>query len=195
LIRYFVEKQSGRIGRTKLAWLIYLADLEARRYVGRPITDLRYRLSLQGPSDAVLGRCLDRLIDAEEISEHEVRRARGHGIVLRVVASLRPHPFTPGEETLLTYVLNAFGEMQPPEQLFDVVLASAPIRRSAKRALGTELPMECVDNEARIDLGGVDLERLLLAEDQARRGDVISLSELERRLSASPRSRRRKRGA
>jgi hypothetical protein len=195
LIRYFVEKQSGRIGRTKLAWLIYLADIEARRYLGRPISDLRFKLSLRGPFDPTLNRCVDRLKEADEITERDVGRPQGVASVLHVVAPLRPHPFTSGEECLLAFVVTSFGDMEPPEILFDAVHNSLPMQRVLDSPVGTPLPMECVDNQGRIELGGLDLERVLLAEEQARRGELISLEEVEQQMSAPNKSKRRKRGA
>ena len=46
---------------------------------------------------------------------------------------------------MLAFVLNTFGEAQPSEVLFDAVHATQPMQRVSNRALGTELPMDCVE--------------------------------------------------
>ncbi|HEY2861583.1 MAG TPA: hypothetical protein VGJ21_24455 [Terracidiphilus sp.] len=47
VLRFLIEV-APRIGHTKVAKFAYLTDLEARRYLGRPISRFRYKLD-HGP--------------------------------------------------------------------------------------------------------------------------------------------------
>lgn len=51
VLRYLLQVAPG-IGHTKLAKFAYLADLEARRYLGSPISEFRYAFEQHGPFDS-----------------------------------------------------------------------------------------------------------------------------------------------
>jgi hypothetical protein len=68
LIRYFVQRIPG-VGRAQIVKLLYLADHEARRYLGRPMTCLRYRWGDFGPFDPEILRQIKRLADRGVLGE------------------------------------------------------------------------------------------------------------------------------
>jgi hypothetical protein len=51
VLRYLLEVAPG-VGHTKLAKFAYLADLEARKYLGGPVSEFRYVRDQHGPFDA-----------------------------------------------------------------------------------------------------------------------------------------------
>src|SRR6187399_3323159 len=61
VLRFLISHLSGRVGRAQLLKLVYLADIEARRYLGRPLTSLRYSWQPGGPSDKAFDRHLEVL--------------------------------------------------------------------------------------------------------------------------------------
>lgn len=181
LVTYFVDRLSGRLGRTMLIKLIYLTDLEARRYLGRPMSGLTYRLWQQGPFDPALYKTLDRLRDSGEITEEMVPFSVGTGYRYRSARPGRTHELNPAEEALLTYVLGTYAT-KDLQQVLDVVYDSEPMRRIDGAELKTRVPVECVDNEMRLRLGGIDLESALAGEEDARRGNTIPWSTLRSEL-------------
>ena len=58
-------------GRTQIVKYLYLADYEARRYLGRPITELSYRWDRHGPFDPAILQYLKELCDEDEVSEEK----------------------------------------------------------------------------------------------------------------------------
>src|SRR5262245_28563618 len=62
MIRFFVERVPGA-GRTQIVKFLYLADVESRRYLGRPISNLNYIWYDYGPFDKEILSQLDQLCD------------------------------------------------------------------------------------------------------------------------------------
>lgn len=184
LVRYFVERLSGRVGRTRLAKLLYLADLEARRYLGQPLTRFVYRKLDYGPFDPQFYQVLDFLKERGEVREDVHELPEGCVYRYHAVALARPHPFGRAEEAILTHILSTFTsfEGRDLEDFLDVVYETRPMRSVEGSPHGTSLPMEEVDNEARIALGGVSLEDALLAEEEARQGKTVRWEDLRSEL-------------
>ncbi|MCI0589798.1 MAG: SocA family protein [Planctomycetes bacterium] len=182
VVAYFIERLSGSIGRTRLAKLVYMADLEARRYLGHPISTLRYRVDHFGPFDARIFKELDALKARGEVFEDRIQTSEGAPWYKYRARTARAHAFTRGEEAILTHVLTRYGEKDLRDFLDDVIYATTPFVRVRRKPRGTPLPMESVDNEAKRRLGGIDLERVLLAEEEARAGKTIRLEEVRREL-------------
>ncbi len=185
LVRFFVTRFSGAIGRTRLIKLIYLADLETRKYLGRPLSNLEFALDQHGPFDKRIYAYLDELLKTGEVSQEEYRTPAGPGYAYHAEAPSRTLEFTPAEEAILSYVCRSYGEQPLPILLDDIVYETEPIRRIRGQPFGTPLPMDCMNDVARLRLGGVDLERALRAEEQAREGETISLERLKRELLGS----------
>lgn len=60
LIRYLVESVAGA-GRTQIVKFLYLADLESRRHLGRPLSTFDYIWYDYGPFDSEILSQLDQL--------------------------------------------------------------------------------------------------------------------------------------
>src|SRR5882672_131261 len=181
LVSYIVDRLSGRIGRTMVLKLLYLTDLEARRYLGHPITHLEYRLYFYGPFDAEIYRALELLRDSGEIAEELVHYPAASAYRYSTLRPGRTHNLSRTEEALVAHVLNTYAP-QTLDDVLDTVYDTEPMRRAQEAGLNSRIPMECVDNEMRISLGGIDLERALAAEDYASRRRSVPWIELRREL-------------
>jgi antitoxin SocA-like protein len=178
ILLFFIERLSGSIGRSRLAKLAYMADLESRRYLGHPLTRLRYRVDHFGPFDPRILRELDALRRRARIFEERLQTPDGSRYH-RYRAAKRAHrrSLTRGEEAILSYVLSLYAEKDLREFLDDVILETAPFRRAKAKRRGTPLDMDSMNNEAKDRLGGIDLEKVLLAEEEARAGKTVPLEE------------------
>lgn len=177
LIHFFVDRLSERIGRTALMKLLYFADLEARRYLGAPITSLRYVFYTHGPFDKELYPAKDHLIKGGLIEEEplEVSNLGVEQPAFRLRV-LKPHPtgvFSPGHQAILDYVVETFGGRAMTD-LLDLAYSTRPMLAVTGQggAHGTRLPMELVDFEASRELGGLSIECVLRGEEDIRRGRV-----------------------
>ena len=61
VLRYLLEVAPG-VGRIKLVKYAYLADCEAYRYLGRAISNFRYRFDKHGPFDRAFFDTKDELV-------------------------------------------------------------------------------------------------------------------------------------
>src|SRR5688500_5837287 len=71
LIRFFVHHVPGT-GRTQIVKFLYLADLESRRHLGRPLSDLRYIWYHYGPFAQEIYEHLDVLCERNVITVEQV---------------------------------------------------------------------------------------------------------------------------
>jgi hypothetical protein len=170
LIRFFAQRVPGA-GRTHLVKFLYLADLEARRYLGKPLTPLRYRWDHFGPFDPEILRQIERLETDGFLmrNEYEYQGTRAYSYT----ATDRPFPLPAGEAemAILEMIVARFGKMPLKDLLDDVVYQTPPMRDVERR--GQRLRMELVDNEARIP--GAELEVIYESMDQVDRGEVYPL--------------------
>lgn len=181
LLHYFVHRFSGRLGRTQLVKLLYLVDHEARRFLGRPITDLTWRRHTFGPWSDAFKRLSLELREEGWIEERRVcyATAIGHAVVdLRGQADLSD--LSPAERLVVETVAEKFGTT-PLELLLRFVYATAPMK-GARR--GERLAMEALDGAAAQGLGGLDLESVARGLDDARAGRVRSAEALVDELTA-----------
>src|SRR6266480_3155690 len=74
LVAFFVQRcgGDGNLGRTRLMKLLYLADYEARRFLGRPLSGAKYVWHLFGPWDPRLPTWINRLKGAAVLEETPV---------------------------------------------------------------------------------------------------------------------------
>jgi uncharacterized protein YwgA len=174
LIRQIVERVPG-CGRTRIVKLLYLADHEARRYLGRPLTDLDYRWDNFGPYDPEIQRQINCLKGEGQIQE---------------VANLAPEGYTwyqynpagrgvrcelgKEEAVLFDYVIQTYSDMKLQDLLDEVVYQTRPMTAAANR--GERLRMELVDGEKRIP--GLELENVIRGVEQIDNGQKRSLEEV-----------------
>lgn len=188
VLRFLVSHLSGRLGRTHLLKLVYLSDLEARRYLGHPISRLQYTWHHHGPFDKAFYEYVEQLKREGSVTEETLTWPTGaSGSIYRFSGTIAPAPFTRGEETILAYIARAYGQMRLDALLDDVVYETEPMRAArASNRQGTRLAMSRLDNQARREHGGVDLERLLESEEQVREGRGVGLEDLARDLLGPP---------
>lgn len=187
LVSYIVDRMSGRVGRTMVVKLLYLIDLEAHRYLGRSVTGVTYRLWHYGPFDPDIYRSLERLRDAGEIAEETIQYPSAAGYRYTTRNPGRTHDLTPAEEAVVTFVLGTYAP-RDLEEVLDVVYNTEPMKRVEGEPLQSRIPLECVDDDMRIRLGGISLERALAAEESIREGRTVPWASL--RLELLDRGRR-----
>jgi hypothetical protein len=99
LVRYFVEWFSGEIGRTQIVKYLYLADLEARRYLGRPVSSLRWKKHNFGPFDARVLQAVEQLEKEGAIQAQQVSYPNGkQGFLYHASAPMSPHGLSRAED-------------------------------------------------------------------------------------------------
>jgi hypothetical protein len=177
ILHHLVSRHSGRLGRIYLMKLCYLIDLEARRYLGAPVTDFHYRFHRLGPLTARFDRRLDGLVRKGRVMEKM--------IILRTTAGFEYHagngavdlsPLSPGQRRILDHVSETYGRIDLAA-LIDLVFETAPMKAAKERQGGWWSPMAIVDGEARNAMNGVDLDRLAAGEAAAARGEVAAAGE------------------
>lgn len=169
LVRFFVERVSGA-GRTAIVKLLYMADHESRRFLGKPISDLRYRWDQFGPFDPRILDELDQLRDQGFVEEDRVLFYDGNqGYRYKSTSRHVSFDFNDEQSAILNYVAVQFGCMPLRELLEDVVYETEPMRDAKKRdAFGKPLNMQLVDNQARVP--GLELDRVLRSVSQLDQG-------------------------
>lgn len=172
LIRFFVERFPGA-GRTRIVKFLYMADHEARRYLGRPLTDLEYRWDNYGPFDPEIQRQLDQLTCngyvKEEIHKEEY-------VWYNYYATNTPLPchLEKAEEAILEHVIQRYTKLKLGMLLEDIVYQTRPMLEATSR--GERLKMELIDNEARVP--GLELERIVHAFDELESGGGVRLEDV-----------------
>jgi hypothetical protein len=188
VLRFLISHLSGRVGRAQLLKLVYLADVESRRYLGRPLTSLRYTWQAGGPSDKALDRHLEVLRADGSIIDEPVAWGVSVSAPLYVFfGPIAATPFTRGEEAVLSFITRSYADSKLGALIDEMIEATEPVRL-ARRAhrLGARLAMSTEDNKAREEYGGVDLERLLESEAQIREGRTHALEDVKRDLLGPP---------
>ncbi len=180
LVKFFAQQYPG-VPRKHLVKLIYMADLLAREYLGKPISSLNWYKYRHGPYDKNIENAVDELVEARLIED--VRDPWWKGRYHRVVDLHQPVPFgfTLGESAVLDYVVTNYLRMPTEELVKDVVYHTAPFK--AVHRVGQLLPMEMVDNRGTAVVG-FRLEEVLRAEREGRSEEDMTLSEFVNELRA-----------
>ena len=168
---YFLRHSSG-LGHTRLLKLAYLADLEARRLLGSPISTLRYIFHRHGPFDPALYESVAELERAGLARVQEVRYPSGQHEKQVVATTQAPDVsgFTPAETQVLAYVARQYGGMDLGTLLQQVVYQTRPMRRAER---GASVPVEMENNVDRQEIG-FDLNEIIAAEQEAERGNYVT---------------------
>ena len=179
MLRYLLEVAPG-IGHTLLAKFAYLADLAARQYLGRPISEMDYRFDNHGPFDAVsFYQARDELI-AGRLITHGPMDIGGHaGFEMRITESDVEYDFTVAEAEILRYVARKFGSWTATDLCNRVVYTSEPMKKASP---GERLDMDQVNREPQEH--EFNLERMLAGEESAAEGRVRPLADVLNELHA-----------
>jgi hypothetical protein len=177
LIHAFVQRVPNA-GRTQIVKLLYLADLEARRCLGHPLTPLNYIWYDHGPFDTDIYVQLDRLCGLGFLHEETYQRSDGKTCYRYSTTDAPPpgEPLKAAELALVNYVAARHGKKRL-KALLDEVYQTPPMEQARKVGhRGVTLNMDLVNNASRIP--GAELERVLRSIDQVERGQGRSLQEI-----------------
>ena len=173
VLRYLVDQAPG-IGRVKLAKFAYLADLEARRYLGKPITGFRYVYDQHGPFDAKpFYAALDELTDQGFVTTSQVPCGPYVGYEIRPTARVVEYDFDLAESEVLSFVARTYLTTDARELCEDVVYQTPPMQEAKP---GKPLPMERMNRKIG-DGHAFDLHRMLAGEASAEAGRTRPLGD------------------
>jgi uncharacterized protein YwgA len=184
LVAYFVNNcDDGRLGRTRLMKLLYLADYESRRFFGRPLTNLQYVWHYYGPYDSTLFDATQELENLGVIVSEQVIYPSGKaGYLYHSGSRSISTTFAPSEVELLSYVVREYSKKELKVLLEDIVYETEPMQALQERdGRGEPLPMDMVNNSRRNELG-LDIEQLLERSRRVRAGEYLSHADAMRRL-------------
>ena len=172
----FFAQQYGHPGvpRKRLAKLAYMADVLARQYLGKPITNLDYIKDHYGPYARSLPEYAGELAECDLAEETTSRDGAHRTIRLRDLGTPVAFQFSPGENEILGYVAANYLTMDLDEFIDLVVKETDPFK--AVSAEGESLPMHVVDYTAAKEIG-FDLDAVMRAERQADEGQFLTLAE------------------
>ncbi len=182
VLRYLLEVAPG-VGRIKLVKYAYLADCEAYRYLGRAISNFRYRFDKHGPFDRAFFDTKDELVREGYATETPTRIGPYDGYDYRPTNQPVAYGFSQAEVEILRYVAETYLNETAIRLCEDVVYKTPPML-GAK--VGERLKMEKMREEQ--DPLGFDLERLLAAETSVDAGRYRPLKEAVDELRARHRS-------
>ncbi len=193
LVAFFVNRcgRDGNLGRTRLMKLLYLADYEARRFLGRPISGIKYIWHFYGPYEKKLTTWITRLRDGGVVVEEAVMYPSGkEGFLYTAGAKEAPPSFSPAEVEILSYVCREYSRVDLRELLDDIVYQTEPMVRAQKKG-AKEKPLEMdIVNNAKANELTISLEELVERRRQLRAGQCLShaeaMSALEQILEPAP---------
>lgn len=182
VLRYLLEVAPG-VGRVKLAKYAYLADCEAHRYLGRPVSEFRYRFDKFGPFDQAFLEAKDELVRAGYATETRTRIGPYDGYDYRPTPTSVEYEFTQPEAEILRYVAVTYLNESAIGLCEDVVYKTPPM---VGAKVGERLKMDKMQEEK--DPLGFDLERLLAAEASVKAGRYRPLTDAMDELRARHRT-------
>ncbi len=184
VLRYLIEVAPG-LGRIKLAKFAYLADCEAHRYLGRPISEFRYVYDRHGPFDSRgFYAAKEELVNGDYATETPVEAGPYQGYELHPTTKPVEYAFDRADAEILRYVAQTYLS-HTAVKLCDEVVYQTPPMKGAK--LGEKLRMEKMKEGKGDDLG-FNFERLLAGEASVDAGRFRPLKEAVDELRARHRS-------
>lgn len=181
VLRFLLEAAPG-VGHTKLAKFAYLADLEARRHLGRPVSAFKYVMDKHGPFDRHgFFAARDELVTGGYATEQQVATGPYLGYELTPSTLAPEYDFTRAEAAVLEYVARTYLVLTARELCDDVVYQTEPMKKRLK--MGERIPMESMKRKDEHELG-FNLDRMLAGEESAKAGRVRPLAEAARELRA-----------
>ncbi len=180
VLRYLLEVAPG-IGHTKLAKYAYLADLEARKYLGRPISSFRYFFDRHGPFDARgFFVAKDELVDGCYITESQVPLGPYVGFEMYPTERSVEYDFDLPDVQLLKYIADTYLSKNARDLCDEVVYKTEPMLHARQ---GSALPMSLV-NRRPGSRHEFNLERMLAGEASTQAGRVRPVADVLNELRA-----------
>lgn len=166
---------SPGIGHTKLAKFAYLADLEARKYLGRPISGFTYYFDQHGPFDSGgFFAAVEELKRLGYITENQVPCGQYVGYEMLPTSLGVEFDFSPQEAEVLRYVAMTYLSKSARDLCDDVVYKTEPM---VNAEAGKPLRMDQVNRDPD-DRLGFSLERMLAGEASAAARRTRPMTEL-----------------
>jgi len=176
LVKFFAQAYKG-VPRKHLMKFIYAADVIAREFLGRPVSEFTYSHDRFGPYDPALDEAVGELVTAglAEEKRDPWRFRDSEGAYKRLFDHHTPiaFDFDLGESVVLDYVVTNYLNMPFDEFMHDVIYESPPMKAGTKK--GEPLPMEALDNKG-TDRVGFRLAEVLKREEEGRAGRYIMLT-------------------
>ena len=178
VLQYLLQVAPG-IGRTKLAKFAYLADVEARKYLGRPVSSFVYFFAQHGPFDSGgFFSATGELTVNGFATENQVPCGEYMGYELFPTNQPVEFDFSAGESAVLRYVATTFLSKSARDLCDDIVYKTEPMLTAEP---GQALAMEIL-NRAPGDQLGFSLERMLAGEASVAAGRTRPLADVMREL-------------
>jgi hypothetical protein len=186
LLKFFAQAYRG-IPRKRLVKMAYMADLLARQYLERPISDFRWIAYYYGPYAFEIPEAIKELETQELAWAREVEPTPGGDVSWKLLydsGQRVPFEFTLGENEVLGYVVANYLDMPMDELLWDVVYPTPPFKAAVAEGFGSQIPMELANGEGK-RLAGFDLEAVIMAERQVEAGEYVTAPSFFNALRAS----------
>ena len=179
IIKFIVERLSGKLGRTHLIKLIYLTDYHSHKLFAKSISTFKYSWNNNGPFDKSFYISIKVLVD-KYINEEEVRLPSCKGYVYHDTHNrVNFDKISNKESYLLEYVISNYGTTKLQVLLDDVVYKTEPMEKLIDEGgHGKTVPLEIVDCKD-VDLyGGLNPEEIINGETAIQEGKVRPLEEV-----------------
>ena len=174
VVKHFLALSSPQgLGRTKLVKLVYLADLESRKIMGRAITSFRYIWHHHGPWDNDFFATFEELVSQGYAQGRTINYGAGMIEKQLVDGKAVTSSLAAAETAILEFVTSRYMWVELQDLLDNVVYESPPMKKVDRGAL---LPMDIVDNTVSQRVG-FDLEELLEAEAAVLKGEYVTAEE------------------
>ena len=181
VLRYLLQVAPG-IGHTKLAKFAYLADLEARRYLGKPISQLSYVFAQHGPFDpSGFFGALTELKSQGFVTENQIPCGQYVGFEVLPTERAVEFDFSTAESEVLRYVATTFLAKTARDLCDDIVYKTEPMMDAVP---GQPLPMDQVNGTPGANLT-FNLERMLQGEASAAAGRTRPWAEVRDEFRAA----------
>lgn len=171
-LRLVLEECGQSLGRTRLQKALFLADYEARRRLGRPITTYEYKFWHQGPFTQQISEDVESL-EALGLAKEHLSLLTRWGRPSHYY-SVHGHPpntsLDASEAVILTAAARRCSQgRQRIDALLRDIYATPPMEWAQRHGRGVRIPMEMFNEDAPEAIG-VNLERIERSEREFAEG-------------------------
>lgn len=180
VIKFIIERLSGKLGRTHLLKMVYLADYHSHRLFGKSISTFKYIWWKEGPFDRTFYDCISS-IKGSYIEEESIHYPSGNHVYMyrNIPTSMKYDDISEPEFYVLQYIIESYGKVDLQTLLDEVVYETEPMKELIKkRAYGKKIPMEIVDNVDKKLYEGLNPEDIIAGKKAVQEGRVRPLEEV-----------------
>lgn len=187
-LRLVLQECGQSLGRTRLQKVFFLADYEARRRLGRPITSYEYKFWKKGPFTAQIFEDVESLEALGMVKAHfnPTRWGRpSHYYSIPSGQRLDRTELGPDDALLLVATARQCAQGRKSiDELLDEVYDTPPMRLAQRQGRGVRIPMEMFDASDPATVG-VNLDRIERSEREFARGEGRDLREVLNELQTA----------